>query len=385
MKKTILFILVLFIFGLDISYSQTDDNGAPYFPLRVGNAFYYKYYHCNPGGCDSAFVISRITQTKIFNGRRYYYVSNLFGRTNSNVYLRYNSSTGYLVYLDTTNAGCNYEMAIYNLSASIGDSVSSSCRYGVNFKCKSIVDSSIFGTILRVKKFGYYATSYGWITEAGTHFARQRGCLYDFSATYNNSFAAYQRFLQGCKINGVVYGDTIDHVTPPSYADSARYFPLLVGNSFYYKYYYYFNSILADSAFVVSRITGTISKNNKSYFVLTNFAGVANVNYYLRYDTTNGKLMKYDSTNSQCSYEKEFYNFIHIPRDSSVGNCAANLRQWCEKIKDTTFFNLQKKSKQYNWMTQSGNYGASKITYFIKDFGISSYHDGTSGIGHTTL
>jgi hypothetical protein len=368
---TFLFIFAIFIIA-DSVQSQTDDNGVPYFPLRVGNAFYYRYYHCNPGGCDSAFVISRITKTKTFNGRRYYYVSNIFGRTNSNAYVRYNSSSGCLVYLDTTNTACKYEMALYNLAANVGDSVSSTCRYGNNFKCKSIVDSSVFDNVLRVKKFGFYATSYGWVIEAGTHFARQRGCIYDFSATFNNSFAAYQRFMQGCKISNIVYGDTIDHITP-AYADSGRYMPLAIGNKWVYMYHH-------DPPTTSMKISVTITRDtiayNKRYFLVKN---IFRDSTWVRYDAYTGKLLQYTTYTCNNEHEYMLYDLKAKNGDTASSIPCSFSNDICGGVKDTNFLGLQTKFKFFGRYWSNGHYYSYSNCNFAQGLGMYFSNAGAGG------
>ena len=372
MKKIFLLIFIFLVIGLSECISQTDDNGAPYFPLRVGNAFYYRYYHCSPGSCDSAFVISRITQTKTFKGNRYYYCSNIFGRINQNYYIRYNSTKGYLVYLDTSNVNCNYEIALYNLSASTGDSVSSFCTGSYNYRCSSIVDSIIFNLTSRVKKFGYYHTSNGWVTQNGTYFARRLGSIYDYSSTYNNSFSSFQRFLLGCKINNVVYGDTIDHITP-AYADSGRYMPLAVGN----KWVYYCISIPPVTYY---KSTAIITKdtiiNNKKYFYITNFPSDMNP-FWIRFDPTSGKLMRYVSS-AACNNEYSLFRFADRQGDSviNINCCFYNYK--CLGIKDTSIFGLTSKEKNY-YYSYSAHYATSDDYRFIKNIGFSYFESDYAG------
>jgi hypothetical protein len=374
-----LFFIFAFVFFTGQLYSQTDDNGAPYFPLRVGNAFYYNYYHCNPGGCDSVFIISRITNTKIFNGRRYYYISNIFGKTNQNYYVRYNSTNGYFVYLDTNNSNCNYEIALYNLSANVGDSVSSSCR-GTQYKCNSIVDSAIFDIIARVKRFGYYHTTNGWVSVGGTYFARRIGCIYDYSGTYNNSFASYTRYLQGCKVNNVVYGDTIDHITP-MYADSGKYMPLAIGNRWVYLCA---NSIGGPFSYwtKVSQIIKDTIINNKKYFLIDNIPFTQVTNLWVRYDSTNGHLNLFASNNPSCNNEFMFYNLSNNVGDSSNSNympCCLNINV-CNIIKDTILFGINSRYKSY-FSYFSDNYGSGSLTeYFAKNIGFLFYRHLYSGI-----
>jgi hypothetical protein len=369
---TLLFIFAILIIA-DSAQTQSDDNGAPYFPLRTGNSFYFKRYISNPGKTDSAFVISRIIGTKVFKGNRYYYVSNIFGRTNSNFYVRYNNKKGYLVYLDTNNAGCDYEIALYNLAANIGDSVSSSCR-STQYKCYSISDSAIFDIVTRVKNFSYYNTTIGFVTRRNTNFARRLGCIFDGEATFhgNGYYTAFSRYLQGCKVNNVIYGDTIDHITP-MYSDSGKYMPLAIGNKWVYATE---GCCPPNSSKLAVKVVKDSVINGKKYFYLD---GLFGDNHWVRYDGANGYLMIYNN-DPYCNYEAILFNFAALKGDSAKNiPCSYNERDICYGNQDTVLLGLQTITKDYNSSWTNGHYYSFQNHYFAKRLGMYYYSTGYGG------
>jgi hypothetical protein len=379
MKKIILLIFVLLIFGLNISYSQTDDIGLQYFPLRVGNAFYYKSYISGPGSCDSNFIISRITQTKMFEGNRYYYCTNVFGRNNQNYYIRYNSSTGNLVYLDTVNIDCKYEIALYNLSANVGDSVSSYCR-STQYKCNSISDSLIFNMVTKVKNFGYNNTTIGFVSSGNTNFARRIGCISDGGATFHSSgyYSAFSQYLQGCKINGIVRGDTINHITP-MYADSGKYMPLAIGNKWvYYKTSYSGYHDGYQFSKVVSKIQKDTIADGKRYYYVENFAGPG-ISYWIRYDGNTGRLIKRTGF-TLCGGDLTLYNFAYAVSDSSQKDTCSGNSYVVSTIYDTVLFGVKSRTKEYSWYSSAWHESHYWETEFIKNLGPNYYTATTSTV-----
>jgi len=97
MKKIIFTFLIgihFFSFSIGIIPAQTDDVGAPYFPLCIGNTYYYvERGYSFEWVIDSSFVISRITNSRIIGGKTYYHCTNFCGNQND-YYLRYDSTTG---------------------------------------------------------------------------------------------------------------------------------------------------------------------------------------------------------------------------------------------------------------------------------------------------
>ena len=185
-------------------------DSSRYFPLQVGNAFYYVVVKDSPGDPDSSYIISRITHSKDFNNKTYYHCTNFLGYLYNDLYLRYDTITGNLVRYDSLNLNCNYELALYNLGANIGDSSGTSCLSGDNFKCADIEEVILFDTVFREKDFYYYYHHWtGNVRERKTEFGMGIGVFYNFSIAYNgHSFRSTTCKMLGAIVNGIVYGDT---------------------------------------------------------------------------------------------------------------------------------------------------------------------------------
>jgi hypothetical protein len=212
--------------------AQSDDYGGSYFPLQVGNSFYYKTYNHDPGGTDTSFVVSRILSMKTYQGKSYYFCSNFLG-TPDNYYIRYDSASGALLKYDSLGANCNNEAAFFKLSADLGDSLNTFCITLPNTKCIRISDTTVFGCNTRNKIFEYsFSNISGYYRKTEAHFDRDIGCLYFYSQTTSPHASFSQKHLmQGCLINGVLIGDTnntftnivYDPVVPASYSLSQNY------------------------------------------------------------------------------------------------------------------------------------------------------------------
>jgi|WetSurMetagenome_2_1015567.scaffolds.fasta_scaffold31945_2 hypothetical protein len=383
MKRTILFTFILLIFGSDISFCQTDDNGSLYFPLRVGNTFYYKNYTCNFEFCDSIFVVSRITHSRAFNGKNYFFCTNILGDNNyQDFYIRYDRATGNLVYLDSLNSNCNYEKVLFKLSANSGDSaLNTNCFYSFNFRCTGINDTALFGLNTRLKTFYY---SYGDISHSymyGVFFSRNLGCTgKNYLALSGHSTYNFYTVLQGCKINGIVRGDTINHVTP-TYADSGKYMPLAIGNRWvYFRTYTSGGGGYSETTTskVISKITKDTLVNGKKYFYVENFAG-PDPSYWVRYDALTGRLIKLTGF-SLCNGDLTLYNFKYVVGDSSRADTCSGNSYVVSGIYDTVLFGTQSRTKEYSYYTSALHQGSHYETEFTKNIGPSYYMNATSAV-----
>ena len=173
---------------------------------------------------------------------------------------------------------------------------------------------------------------------------------------------------------GDIKGQT--ELSPLSYNDSARYFPLKIGNKFYYKYkkviWYYPNVYTYDSGYYVTRITDTVRLNGNLFYHMNTFLG-DNTLHYLRYDADSGYCMGYNSYDSACNYENRLYKLTAVLNEACGGLCGQyNIQKHCIAIKDTTIFGLQSRVKRFhiNW---GGTNGCSFETFFVKDIGVTQY------------
>ena len=164
--------------------------------------------------------------------------------------------------------------------------------------------------------------------------------------------------------------------TPNSYGDSARYFPLKIGNKFYYKYnkviWYYPNAYTYDSGYYVTRITDTVRLNGNLFYHMNTFLGDTTL-HYLRYDADSGYCMGHNSYDSACNYENRLYKLTAVLNEMCGGQCGQyNIQKHCLAIKDTTVFGLQSRVKRFhiNW---GGTNGCSFETFFVKDIGVTQY------------
>ncbi len=191
-----------------------DTLSAGYFPLNVGNVFYFKVENKNPGGTIVSYSESRIERLQIYNGKTYYYCTNFLGlgnaNDNANYYLRYDSLTGNLVRYDSYFSSCNNEVILYKLSANVGDTIGTQCAGNVNMYCTRIADTLVLGNTVNFKKFGYYYYNNGYQTIKEVIFAKTLGVFFArTNATTIHSFQDRKVFLKGARINGVIYGDTL--------------------------------------------------------------------------------------------------------------------------------------------------------------------------------
>ncbi|MBI5402862.1 MAG: T9SS type A sorting domain-containing protein [Ignavibacteriae bacterium] len=376
MKKIILFLL-LFILSHSLASSQTDDNGAPYFPLSVGNSFYYKCYDHDPGGTDSSFVVSRITSVKTIQGKRYYYCTNFLGTAN-NYYLRFDRASGNLVKYDSTASGCSYELALFRLSASAGDSCGTTCIGNFNTKCIRIFDTTIFNVSARTKIFSYsYYNINGYGNKYEVFFSRNLGGLSYYTETFTVHADHWTKdILQGCKINGIVRGDTVNHITP-TYADSGKYMPLAVGNKWvYYKTSYYGYHDDYQFSKVVSKITKDSVIKGLRYYYVENFAGPG-YPYWVRYDANTGKLIKRTDF-PLCGGDLTLYNFAYSVGDSSRKDTCSGNTNIVSGIFDTTLFSMHTKTKEYSFLSSVWHEGHYWETEFTKNIGPNYYTSRTS-------
>jgi hypothetical protein len=175
-----------------------DTVSAKYFPLAVGNVWYSRTYLYLMGyNYDSVDVRREIIKDSILNGKKYFFFSNYYR-------IRYDSATSNLLEFDPP--GCSvypYDKIIDSLASGKNDVLN--CVYGGYFTrtCTDTLNTNIFGfNNIKTKSFHYdgllesnatYAMNFGIIASGGIDQWGTGGWSY----------------IRGCKINGIVYGDTI--------------------------------------------------------------------------------------------------------------------------------------------------------------------------------
>lgn len=376
MKNPISLFLFLFVFCVSIVSSQTDDNGAAYFPLRVGNAFYYITKHSESGVNYNSFVVSRITNTKVINGNSYYYCTNFCG-TPQNYYLRYDGTTGNIVKYDSLNSSCNYEFALFCLSSNVGDSISTSCGNNT-YKCLWVNDTTIFGVSTRRKFFIYGYNNWGNHFEYNFHFSRNLGCTgntYSEIGSYYSFITNYT--LQGCIINGVVSGDTVNHIVS-AYADSGRYMPLAIGN----KWVYLVSHDPPPSSYKKSVIiTKDTIANNRRYYMAKGIFSIYD-STWVRFDEYSGRLVSLSTSMCNNDFEYMMFNLAANKGDSNnLIPCCRSYLDKCAFILDSTLLGHTSKLKGFGY-SYMGHYASSTYYYFAKDLGMYYFCSSYSGNVH---
>ncbi len=211
-KIILIFLSVILISHINYSI---DTVSTKYLPLQVGNVWVYNYIGPGNTGRDRI----KITGTQISNGHIYYIFQMDGGECTCTVYthspfltllspVRIDSTNGNLEFYGSTNQ-CpwgNNEHLLDSLGRThviqfVGDTIGgvNSCNITV---LEDTTQQLIFGTYHKVKNMAYiinmvgydriYAKNVGLISS-------YQGCYYNFSCGYT---------LQGCVINGILYGDT---------------------------------------------------------------------------------------------------------------------------------------------------------------------------------
>ncbi|RPI15113.1 MAG: T9SS C-terminal target domain-containing protein [Ignavibacteriae bacterium] len=192
MRKIIINTIILFLL-IDLTYS-IDTISTKYYPLNVGNSWTYTYFHNIP---PLTYKYKRVvTGTIIQNGHKYYIINTSLFRVDS-------TNGRLLIY--SSNSGCNWlinEKLVDSLSAKKWDS----CRFDCSMlksKCTDTSNVTVFGLNRPSKVFTvtdfeiYFQTRY--VKGIGmTHYSDHSG-----SGTQYTTYT-----LNGCVIDGVVYGDT---------------------------------------------------------------------------------------------------------------------------------------------------------------------------------
>jgi len=186
-----IYILILFFACISFESFSQNSNSASYFPLQVGNKWFYERFH-TPAAVYTYLEVS-ISKDTIANGKTYFYVDHF--PEQPDYWVRYDTTDGILYYFGET------EVPLFKLSATIGDTT--------NYICSAWMDTTFFNTSTHLKKFyKQYNTPH---SSSGTQvqLAKYFGQTYyhEYSASFTGSSYISAR-LKGCIINGITYGDT---------------------------------------------------------------------------------------------------------------------------------------------------------------------------------
>jgi hypothetical protein len=194
MKSVIVAIIMLTFFTE--GHAQFGDL-QNFYPLQAGNTWYYKmvdqwyqtYYH-------KATIIS----DTIINGNRYFMKKEFF---NTITFVRFDTTCGNLLVYSATG-GCNgysNDLIIDSIASSVGDDVN--CwNYAIyNRRCELISNETVFGSNVAIRQFRFDGLNSGR-NKYAYGFGRVYSCGGDPTPCQSSTYTI------GCRINGIVYGDT---------------------------------------------------------------------------------------------------------------------------------------------------------------------------------
>jgi hypothetical protein len=150
---------------------------------------------------------------------------------------------------------------------------------------------------------------------------------------------------------------------------SSKYFPLAVGNK-----WVYLNGSTSGGPFYystsISRITKDTVINGKKYFSINNIPFTNIINFWIRYDSTNGQL-KWFNNIASCNNEDMIFDLSAIVGDScnnSTMPCTVN-NYICNYINDSLLWDINSRVKAYSYYF-TGSGGPGFHTYkFAKSIG----------------
>lgn len=307
-----------------------------YFPLKIGNSWTYRWE-------DSFFQFGynkyTVTGDTIVNGYRYYKVfSNDNGIVSKLVAL--DSLTGNL-YWYSSSAQCNGSAGRLlrdSLAARLNNPYSS-CIPTIN-SCNDTSDTFIFGINTKSKRFEID----GLINEQET-FAKGFGLI----RTVNCEGTCSVSDLQGCVIDGIVYGDTSLHASKYK-----TYFPLKVGNSWTYKRTIFDPPAPIEITFETVTIISDTTISGVKYYKTTGVFPLYGGNL-VTMDSLSGNIFRY-MENSTCSqYPKRFLlDSLGAKVGNSIQSCPnTNTNGTALDTNIVTIFNQSVKTKGFLSPAQS--------------------------------
>jgi len=217
MKKLKLFLIVFFLFFfVKNNLFAIDTVSIRYFPMHVGDFWVYNYNNWGalPPWSKTYKFKATVVQSFVRENHTYYIITtqpSIAYNDCFNFLLRTDSVSGTLRRYDSLNSCFKYykEYFIDSLSANVGDSMIL-CS-GLGKKCTIIDTINIFGFSKIRKKFVLFH-SFGGPLEITriNYMTKDFGqTLYEEDAYFSEGNYGHIRMtLLGCRINGVVYGDT---------------------------------------------------------------------------------------------------------------------------------------------------------------------------------
>jgi hypothetical protein len=202
LKKSLIFIfLLVFISAAKLTISQ-DTSIVKYYPLSIGNVWVYDRQQSPNVPPGPGKGLNRIVSTSVINNHLYYLMMSVTYLENGSVYstyyanVRVDSVTGNL-YSMSGNDSCVTDI----LRTKLNDSAYATCE-GKWMKCIDTSTYAVFGQNPKSKQFMW--SNYFEIG-SGRVYAKNIGVVKSYVICPTCSQYSY---LRGCKINGVLYGDT---------------------------------------------------------------------------------------------------------------------------------------------------------------------------------
>ncbi|MCX6163301.1 MAG: hypothetical protein NTU73_00290 [Ignavibacteriae bacterium] len=211
MKNKISILIFLFLLTFPFKVFSLDTLSMKYFPLHKGDIFNYFVEITDRFGHYTYFSKVVITKDTIANNHVYYYCINFPYYGYYDGWMRTDSITGSLYMFYPVNT-CPYyfqEKQVDSLSMNVGDSART-CGTIFSQYCSNIDTCTVFGLPGNYKSFNYSSSTYWSSVSQSKRFVKNIGFtfLYSYSWSYGYGNASRYVTLRGCKINGIVYGDT---------------------------------------------------------------------------------------------------------------------------------------------------------------------------------
>ena len=201
MKYTLLYIVVT-LFGFQTF--QTYSNDSLFFPLAVGNKWFYEAQYT--GGGPPYLWTTKITSQSNINGKLFFLIENFVGLP-APAWIRYDENSGFLVRYDSSQASCNYEVRMFKMNSEIGDTIYGQCTWIDKLYCNAQNDTIVFG--VNSKSKGFIKTIQPPpVLFINYIFFKKIGLIYWKSVSGNNIPITSTNQIKGCVINGILYGDT---------------------------------------------------------------------------------------------------------------------------------------------------------------------------------
>jgi hypothetical protein len=236
--KTTKLLTVLFLFIFNYNLFGLDTLSLKFYPLHVGDFWTYKIHYFSNAGyhiTDTTYKIKPTVLSSVVKNNHIYYVIRYYGLLANMTYMdtvRVDSISGSIREFRSVGYCNNYlnEILLDSLKAIIGDSVKSCDSYISS--CIQIDSSNIFNSYRKRKTFLNDDVLYFYYNKY--YFIEGLGFVYKYeeivNATHHSWYSIETDTLIGCKINGIIFGDTsmvfiknISNTLPSSFSLSQNY------------------------------------------------------------------------------------------------------------------------------------------------------------------